>query len=108
MEICPDCGHGLMEPAQAGTPGDDSYYCEGCGRAWDIDLILTGHRSAPTHYRGFRITFSGKAFNARPTADTLAGHPRLYPIAARTMEELTPSLDMMIEMYATKVISPAL
>lgn len=66
--------------------------------------------SSLTHYRGFRVTFSdvNNAFNARPTADTLAGHPELFPIAARSIEELTPVIDAMIEQYATKVVSPAL
>ena len=60
-----------------------------------------------SHYRGFSITFSdvNNAFNARPTAETKQAHPRLYPIAARTMDELTPCLDMMIEMHATKTVA---
>lgn len=57
-----------------------------------------------SHYRGFSVTFSdvNNAFNARPTADTKLAHPGLFPIAARTMAELTPVLDAMIEQYATK------
>ena len=35
---CPECDHDLMPPGPAGQPGDDSYYCEGCGRAWSLDL----------------------------------------------------------------------
>jgi len=38
---CPTCGHNLMAPAPAGHPGDDSYYCEGCGKAWALDYITT-------------------------------------------------------------------
>lgn len=35
---CPKCGHLLMAPMPAGEPGDDSYYCEGCGTPWSLDL----------------------------------------------------------------------
>jgi hypothetical protein len=35
---CAACGHELMPPTEPGQPGDDSYYCEGCGLAWDLDL----------------------------------------------------------------------
>lgn len=66
--------------------------------------------SSLTEYRGFRITFRNEnnAFNARPTADTQLAHPGLFPVAARSIEELTPVLDAMIERYASKVVSPAL
>lgn len=37
-EHCPDCGHALMAPEPAGEPGVDSFYCEGCGQAWSLDL----------------------------------------------------------------------
>lgn len=36
---CPDCHHDLMDPAPVGQPGDDSFYCEGCGKAWSLNLI---------------------------------------------------------------------
>jgi predicted RNA-binding Zn-ribbon protein involved in translation (DUF1610 family) len=36
--VCPSCGHELMAPTEVGEPGDNSYYCEGCGRAWTLDL----------------------------------------------------------------------
>ena len=36
---CPDCGHDLTDPAPAGEAGDDSYYCEGCGKAWSLDSV---------------------------------------------------------------------
>lgn len=35
---CPDCGHDLMPPSPVGEAGDDSWYCEGCGAAWSLDL----------------------------------------------------------------------
>lgn len=38
MRVCPHCGHDLMPPEPEGTPGDDSYYCEGCGKPWSLDL----------------------------------------------------------------------
>lgn len=37
-QVCPGCAHELMAPAPKGQPGDDSYYCEGCGQAWSLDL----------------------------------------------------------------------
>lgn len=33
---CPGCDTALMGPAPAGQPGDDSFYCEGCGSAWSL------------------------------------------------------------------------
>lgn len=27
-----------MAPEPLGRPGDDSWYCEGCGTAWSLDL----------------------------------------------------------------------
>lgn len=35
---CRECGHELMAPSPAGEAGDDSWYCEGCGTAWSLDL----------------------------------------------------------------------
>lgn len=35
---CPECGHELLPPEPKGTPGDDTWYCEGCGAAWMLDL----------------------------------------------------------------------
>lgn len=37
---CPadGCDHLLMHPEPKGYPGDDSFYCQGCGRPWSLDL----------------------------------------------------------------------
>ena len=39
MANCADCRHELLAPAPKGQVGDDSYYCEGCGKAWDIRYV---------------------------------------------------------------------
>lgn len=45
---CGECGHVLMAPMPAGTPGDDTYYCEGCGRDWRIaDVEPAAEASKP-------------------------------------------------------------
>lgn len=38
---CPadTCSHELEAPSPKGQAGDDSYYCEGCGRAWSLDVV---------------------------------------------------------------------
>ncbi len=53
------------------------------------------------NYRGFDVYYSNvnNAYNATPDAETKEANPGYFPIAARTMEELTPVLDMMIDRY---------
>lgn len=34
-----DCDRELMDPSPVGEAGDDSYYCEGCGSAWNIEAV---------------------------------------------------------------------
>lgn len=68
---------------------------------------MNANESTPTPadtYRGFDVRWSdvNSAFNARPTAETMAAHPYLVPIAARTWAALTPVIDFQYSEAARK------
>lgn len=87
---CPDCGHSLMAPAPAGHAGDDSYYCEGCGKAWSREVIETATQAAQDaapapmsndpwigmHDRYTGTEGSAEAYAARMDAATAADQQR--------------------------------
>ena len=45
-KACPACTALLMAPMPIGEPGDDTYYCEACGRDWKRAAIES--ESEPT------------------------------------------------------------
>lgn len=75
---CPECAHDLMAPAPDGEPGDDTWYCEGCGRPWnrlpfdidDADGLVTV-MWAPSASHALANFLRAKGYDANVTGESI-------------------------------------